>query len=151
MEEETRRDLFASKDEKQLPDFEVEPCDTLRRDGLLFRKLVVRSGRFLPLPVLRLDAPAARRTGRVLLCSADAGKVGLADSTAWLRTQLKHYDTVLRANLRGQGETADPAAGLYPNVLQPRILPGAAGPAPGPAAALPAPGRCHAAGRLCRR
>ena len=112
--EEIMRITLATKNEKELPDFEVEPRDTLRRNGLLFRKLIVRSGRFLPLPVLRLDAPTARKNGRVLICFADAGKATLADSTAWLRTQLKHYDTVLLADLRGQGETADPAAALDP-------------------------------------
>ena len=112
--EETLRTSLAIKDEKGLPDFEVEPRDTLRRDGLLFRKLIVRSGQYLPLPVLRLDGPATRSSGRVLICFADAGKATLADSTAWLRTQLKHYDTVLLADLRGQGEIADPAAALDP-------------------------------------
>ncbi|MDQ2771367.1 MAG: acetylxylan esterase [Bacteroidota bacterium] len=108
------RALFAIGDEKELPDFEVEQRDTLRRGGLLFQQLIVRSGRFLPLPVLRLDAPAPRPGRRLLICFADAGKVTLADSTVWLRTQLQHYDTVLLADLRGQGETADPAAALDP-------------------------------------
>ena len=93
---------------------EVELRDTLRRDGLLFQSLIVRSGQGPPLPVLRLEMSAARKTGRVLICFADAGKATLADSTAWLRAQLKHYDTVLLADLRGQGETADPAAALDP-------------------------------------
>ena len=93
---------------------EVELRDTLRRDALLFQSLIVRSGQGPPLPVLRLEMSAARKTGRVLICFADAGKATLADSTAWLRAQLKHYDTVLLADLRGQGETADPAAALDP-------------------------------------
>ena len=108
------RPLSSIKDEKELLGFEVESRDTLRRDGLLFHKLIVRSGQFPPLPVLRLDAPRPSPGGRMLLCFADAGKASLADSTAWLRTQLKHYDTVLLADLRGQGETADPAAALDP-------------------------------------
>jgi dienelactone hydrolase len=112
--EETMRRLFAIKDTIAWPPFEEEPRDTLRRDGLLLRRLIVRSGQFPPLPVLRLDTPNPRRTGRVLLCFADAGKASLADSTAWLRQQLKRYDTVLLADLRGQGETADPAAALDP-------------------------------------
>ena len=76
MGEETLRTLFASKDEKERPDFEVEPRDTLRRNGLLFQKLIVRSGQSPPLPVLRLDAPRPSPGGRMLLCSgyvADPG------------------------------------------------------------------------------
>lgn len=111
---ETIQTLFAIRNEEDLPGFEVEPRDTLRRNGLLFRKLILRSGQFSPLPLLRLDAPTARSNGGVLICFADAGKASLADSTAWLRQQLKRYGTVLLADLRGQGETADPAAALDP-------------------------------------
>ena len=96
------------------PRAEVERRDTLWRNGLLFQKLILRNGQVPPLPVLRLDAPVARKAGRVLICFADAGKATLTDSTNWLRTQLEHYDTVLLADLRGQGETADPAAALDP-------------------------------------
>ncbi|MCI1189130.1 hypothetical protein MON38_17030 [Hymenobacter sp. DH14] len=105
--------LFSREDQGHA--LRMEPRDTLRRDGLLLQKLILRRGQFLPLPVLRLDAPAARKaTGRVLICFADAGKATLADSTAWLRAQLKNYDAVLLADLRGQGETADPGAALDP-------------------------------------
>ena len=112
--EQDTRTLFASSDGKDLAAFSTEPRDTLRRGGLLLRKLIVRSGQFPPLPVLRLDAGAPHPSRRVLVCFADAGKVTLADSATWLRTQLKRYDTVLLADLRGQGETADPAAALDP-------------------------------------
>ncbi|WP_345052194.1 hypothetical protein [Hymenobacter glaciei] len=114
VEDRAMRDLFDGKNNKTLPHFEAELRDTLRRGGLLFRKLIVLRDQFPPLPVLRLDAPTARKTGRVLICFSDAGKAALADSTAWLRSQLKHYDVVLLADLRGQGETADPAAALDP-------------------------------------
>ena len=99
--EQTIYSVFASESEKNLPAMEVELRDTLRRDGLLFQSLIVRSGQGPPLPVLRLEMSAARKTGRVLICFADAGKATLADSTAWLRAQLEHYDTVLLADLRG--------------------------------------------------
>ncbi|WP_460502826.1 alpha/beta hydrolase family protein, partial [Hymenobacter agri] len=92
----------------------VELRDTLRRNGLLFRKLIVRSSQSPPLPILRLDAATSHQKGRVLLCFADAGKAALVDSTAWLRAQLQQYDKVLLADLRGQGETADPTAALDP-------------------------------------
>ena len=110
----TFSDILAIREDQNTPRLDIERRDTLRRDGLLLRKLILRSGQFLPLPLLRLDASAARPSGRVLICFADAGKATLADSTAWLRTQLRHYDTVLLADLRGQGETADPAAALDP-------------------------------------
>ena len=110
----TTRNLPGFASEATPTGFTVELRDTLRRNGLLLRKLIVRSGELPPLPVLRLDAATTHKNGRVLLCFADAGKAALADSTAWLRAQLQHYDTVLLADLRGQGETADPGAALDP-------------------------------------
>ena len=67
------RTLFAVRDEKELPDFAVEWRDTLRRDDLLFQKLMVRSGSFLPLPgvLQRYDVPdLARALGRRLVVEA---------------------------------------------------------------------------------
>lgn len=67
------RTLFAVRDEKCLPDFAVEWRDTLRRDDLLFQKLMVRSGSFLPLPdvLQRYDVPdLARALGRRLVVEA---------------------------------------------------------------------------------
>ena len=92
-----------------------EDRDTLRRGGLLFQRRILRSGWGPPLPVLELTAgPAPRPAGRVLVCFADRGKAALADSTAWLRALLHQYQTVVLVDLRGQGETTDPAAALGP-------------------------------------
>jgi dienelactone hydrolase len=93
----------------------TEMRDTVRRGGLLFWRLILRSSERPPLPALRVYAPAtAKPTGREMVCFADRGKTALTDSTAWLRTLLKEYDSVLLVDLRGQGETADPAAALDP-------------------------------------
>ena len=107
-------DFFGIRKNHSAPDLNVERRDTLRYHGLLLQKLILRSATFMPVPVLQFDAPGHRPTGRVLICFADAGKASLADSTVWLLRQLKDYDTVLLADLRGQGETADPTAALDP-------------------------------------
>ena len=93
----------------------AEARDTLRRAGLLLQKVIVRGATRLPLPVLLLAGTAqAQATGRTLICFSDRGKAALADSMAWLRALQGQYAAVLLADLRGQGETADPAAALDP-------------------------------------
>ncbi|MDO7848294.1 acetylxylan esterase [Hymenobacter sp. M29] len=93
----------------------AEARDTLRRTGLALQKLILRGDTHLPLPALLLTSdqlPDAER--RTLICFSDRGKAALADSTAWLRSLQSQYTTVLLVDLRGHGETADPAAALDP-------------------------------------
>ena len=88
-----------------------ERRDTLRRAGLMFQKLILRYSSNPPLPALLVQANTkSQRLGRRIICFADSGKATLAARTTWLQTLLKTYQTVLLVDLRGQGETADPAA-----------------------------------------
>ncbi|GAA4353352.1 alpha/beta hydrolase family protein [Hymenobacter saemangeumensis] len=94
---------------------QTERRDTVPRGGLLFHRLILRGGPGPPLPALRVYGHTSGRSkGRHIACFSDRGKAALADSTAWLRTLLKDYESVLLVDLRGQGETADPAAALDP-------------------------------------
>jgi dienelactone hydrolase len=88
----------------------VERRDTLRRDGLLFQKLILRYAYGPPLPAMLLRPLGKTRPKRVVVCFSDRGKAALADSTAWLRALLSSQAAVLLVDLRGQGETADPSA-----------------------------------------
>lgn len=88
----------------------VERRDTLRRDGLLFQKLILRGAYGPPVPALLLLPPGKARPKRVVVCFSDRGKAALADSAARLRALLASRAAVLLVDLRGQGETADPPA-----------------------------------------
>ena len=88
----------------------AEARDTLRRDGLVFQKLILRHSDGPPLPVLLLRPSGKARPKRMVVCFSDRGKAALADSTARLRALLAGGAAVTLVDLRGQGETADPAA-----------------------------------------
>ncbi|MBO2012042.1 alpha/beta hydrolase family protein [Hymenobacter negativus] len=87
----------------------VERRDTVRRDGLLFQKLILRCAYGPPVPVL-LCSTGKARPKRVVVCFSDRGKAMLADSAARLRALLASRAAVLLVDLRGQGETTDPSA-----------------------------------------
>ncbi|MFC7666103.1 alpha/beta hydrolase family protein [Hymenobacter humi] len=82
--------------------------DTLRRDGLLLQKLILRREGEPPLPAL-LALPSTRPT-RLLIWLPEAGKAAVLDSATQVQAYLRQGTAVLLADLRGMGETTDPAA-----------------------------------------
>ncbi|MDB5236875.1 MAG: hypothetical protein JWR44_3868 [Hymenobacter sp.] len=89
---------------------EVERRDTLRRAGQVWQKLIVRRMNEPPLPVLLAlpDGPAAPT--KVVAWLPDRGKSALIDSAGLFQSYLRQGAAVLITDLRGLGETADPAA-----------------------------------------
>jgi dienelactone hydrolase len=77
--------------------------------GLPWQKLILRRAGEPPLPALLL-LPEGPAPTKVLLWLADGGKASVADSTSLIQGYLRQRTAVLLADLRGLGETADPAA-----------------------------------------
>ena len=92
------------------PQVVAEYLDTLRRAGVKLQKIMLRAAGEPPLPLLlALPAGPAPPT-KVLIWLADAGKAAVLDSAAPVQALLRQGTAVLLADLRGLGETADPAA-----------------------------------------
>ncbi|WP_210519083.1 alpha/beta hydrolase family protein [Hymenobacter terricola] len=87
----------------------ISPLDTLRRDGVMLQKFILRAMGEPPLPVL-VALPPGNVPTRVLLWLPDAGKASILDSAAQLRAYLSQGTAVVLADLRGLGETTDPTA-----------------------------------------
>jgi dienelactone hydrolase len=87
----------------------ISPGDTLRRAGVLLRKFILRGVGEPPLPVL-LALPVGAEPTKVLIWLPDAGKASVVDSAAQLQAYLRQGTAVVLADLRGLGETTDPAA-----------------------------------------
>ena len=88
----------------------VDRKDTLRRRGLPFQPLILRREGEPPLPALLLLPEGAAPPGNVVLWLPGAGKAALTDSLALLQAFRRQHTAVLLADLRGLGETTDPAA-----------------------------------------
>ncbi|MCC3154830.1 acetylxylan esterase [Hymenobacter sp. BT770] len=84
--------------------------DTVRRNGLVLQKLILRREGEPPLPALLAMPPASAHPTRVLIWLPDAGKAAILDSAAQVQAYLRQGTAVLLADLRGLGETTDPAA-----------------------------------------
>jgi hypothetical protein len=93
-----------------LPTVAVERRDTLRRNGAPVQELILRSPNEPPLPVLFARPPGKAAPTKIVLWLPDRGKAALADSAGLLSSYLNQGAVVLLADLRGLGETADPAA-----------------------------------------
>lgn len=89
---------------------EISRLDTLRRAGLTLQKIILRRESQPPLPVLLALPAGATRPAKVVLWLADGGKTAVLDSAAQVQAYLREGTAVLLADLRGLGETTDPAA-----------------------------------------
>jgi hypothetical protein len=88
----------------------IERRDTLRRLGMALEKLILRVPNAPPLPaLLALPAGSARPT-KVVVWLPERGKAALVDSAGLLQGYLQQGAAVLLGDLRGLGETTDPAA-----------------------------------------
>ncbi|WP_092672717.1 alpha/beta hydrolase family protein [Hymenobacter arizonensis] len=88
----------------------VAHLDTLQRVGFTWQKLILRREGEPPLPALLALPPGGAPPSKVLLWLPDAGKASVLDSAAQLQAYLRQGTAVLLADLRGLGETTDPAA-----------------------------------------
>ncbi|ALW83959.1 hypothetical protein AUC43_01890 [Hymenobacter sedentarius] len=104
-----RRELNISSSADGRP-LSMALLDTVRRNGLVLRKLILRREGEPPLPALLAMPPASVRPTRVLIWLPDAGKATILDSAAQVQAYLRQGTAVLLADLRGLGETTDPAA-----------------------------------------
>lgn len=92
----------------------VERRDTLRYSGVALQKLILRCPGEPPLPVLLALPTGPAAPTKVIVWLAGRGKASLADSAGLLASYLRQGAAVLLADLRGLGETADPAAPIEP-------------------------------------
>ena len=88
----------------------IERRDSVRVQGLVWQKLILRRGNEPPLPALLLLPKGEEEPRKLIIWLLDEGKSGLLDSVALLRNYQSQRAAVLVADLRGLGETADPAA-----------------------------------------
>ena len=87
----------------------IERRDTLRRAGVALQKLILRRAGEPPVPAL-LAMPEGAAPTKVVVWLPGQGKAALADSAGLLQSYLRQGAAVLLADLRGLGETTDPAA-----------------------------------------
>ncbi len=88
----------------------VATLDTLRRAGSSLQRLILRREGEPPLPVLLALPTSIIPPSKILIWLPDAGKASALDTTAQLQAYLRQGTAVLLADLRGLGETTDPAA-----------------------------------------
>ena len=90
----------------------IEPRDTLRLPGgLAWQNLIIRREGEPPLPARLLLPTGAAAPSRLIIWLPDQGMAGvLRDSLARLAAYQRQGCTVLLADLRGLGETTDPAS-----------------------------------------
>ncbi|MFD2718671.1 alpha/beta hydrolase family protein [Hymenobacter monticola] len=87
----------------------ISVVDIMERDGIAWQKVILRAENEPPLPLL-LALPAGSEPSKVLLWLPDAGKAAALDSARRLQAYLRQGTAVVLADLRGLGETTDPAA-----------------------------------------
>ena len=92
----------------------ITTLDTLQRAGILWQKVILRAAGEPPLPLLLALPPGSAAPSKVLIWLADGGKAAALDSTAQLQAYLRQGIAVVLADLRGLGETTDPAAANDP-------------------------------------
>ncbi|RPD44933.1 hypothetical protein DNI29_19740 [Hymenobacter sediminis] len=78
--------------------------------GIVWQKLLLRRAGESPLPLLLALPAAGVAPQRVVIMLSDGGKNTLADSSAYIQGYLRQQTAVLLPDLRGLGETTDPAA-----------------------------------------
>jgi dienelactone hydrolase len=104
-----RRQLGIAATDENIP-VAIERRDTLRLKGFVWQKLILRREGQPPLPALLLLPEGGATPAKLVIGLADRGKASLADSTTLLQDYQRQHAAVLLADLRGLGETADPAA-----------------------------------------
>ncbi|MDO7854008.1 alpha/beta hydrolase family protein [Hymenobacter convexus] len=87
----------------------ISMLDTLKRDGIAWQKGILRADDEPPLPLL-LALPTGAEPTKVLVWLPEAGKAAALDSARQLQAYLRQGTAVVLADLRGLGETTDPAA-----------------------------------------
>ncbi|MBX0290386.1 acetylxylan esterase [Hymenobacter sp. HSC-4F20] len=87
----------------------AEAKGTAVAHGITWQKVLLRRSGEPPLPLL-LALPAGTTPQKVVMLLSDGGKAALADSTALMQRYLQQQMAVVLPDLRGLGETTDPAA-----------------------------------------
>ena len=88
----------------------MEKRDTICRHGLVFQPLILRREGEPPLPALLLLPKGKSLPKKVIIWLPGQGKTSAADSTALLLGYQQEQAAVLMTDLRGLGETTDPAS-----------------------------------------
>ncbi|HWJ92228.1 MAG TPA: acetylxylan esterase [Flavisolibacter sp.] len=87
------------------PVVDAENVGIVEKDGLRYRKVILRKRGEVPLPILVLY-PRGEANKVIIWCSGN-GKNKLADSSAQMQTMLTKNAAIVLADLRGIGETED--------------------------------------------
>jgi dienelactone hydrolase len=87
----------------------ISMLDIFERDGIAWQKVILRADDEPPMPLL-LAQPTGKEPTKVLLWLPEAGKATALDSARQLQAYLRQGTAVVLADLRGLGETTDPAA-----------------------------------------
>ncbi|SMB98699.1 putative xylan esterase [Hymenobacter roseosalivarius DSM 11622] len=93
-----------------IPPVEASDEGSVQANGIAVRKLLLRRAGQPPLPALLAMPPNNLPPTKVIIWLPDQGKAALADSAHLLAHYLQERAAVLLVDLRGLGETTDPAA-----------------------------------------
>lgn len=93
-----------------IPPVEAADEGSVQAKGITMRKLLLRRAGQPPLPALLALPPGNLPPSKVIVWLPDQGKATLADSANLVARYLKERAAVLLVDLRGLGETTDPAA-----------------------------------------
>lgn len=102
---EIRKSLIQLLSIDTIKNVQHEEIDTIKRGGISFRKLIIRSEGEVPLPILKIPNIYGRNI-RCLLWLNDSGKAQLADSSRFYKYIDDEFLTIL-ADTRGTGEISD--------------------------------------------
>ncbi len=94
---------------EQVQQVKSETRGAINRQGYSLQKVILRRASHMPVPLLMLEPPKRNASGKTIVWLHEEGKQAVASNQKQLRQYVNSGDAVIMADLRGMGETEDPA------------------------------------------